>query len=104
MSGILSLLTAPFTRGPRRPLSQRRPEAQGGRRERDVPLGFEAIDMDVVDEATRRNEAAERSSRMFSRGLHSHIERARTRIAPMPEDETYAARFHRAFQTKKDKS
>ncbi|MEM6760121.1 MAG: hypothetical protein AAF601_11650 [Pseudomonadota bacterium] len=90
-----------FRRAPRRPLAMRRP-AQAARRE--IPLGMEATDLSLIDKVARRNDALERTS--APRTIHqagSFSTAASTDVAPMPEDETYAARYHRAFMKKKSK-
>lgn len=72
------------------PLSNRQPE----RRTREVPLGMEAIDMDSVNRAARRNESLERGhTNWTNRGGMA----AATDVPPMADDETYAKRFHTAF-------
>lgn len=89
-------LTYPFRRQTPGTLSARRP----AREHREVPLGMEAIDLSQVDAANRRNDALERSTTLFSQGNPSLTHRAATRVEPMPEDETYAAAYHRAFNKK----
>ncbi|WP_299730990.1 hypothetical protein [uncultured Tateyamaria sp.] len=96
---LLSLLSAPFRRGPRRPLAARQPGRDEMGQIRDVPLGMEATDLDLVDQVNRRNDALERTSTVAGqkRQTGSFAAAASTRVAPMPEDETYAARYHRAY-------
>ena len=71
---------------------------------RDVPWGMEATDRDLIDRVNRRNDALERSSTVAGqrRSKGSFTAAASTRITPMPEDETYAARYHRAYIEKDD--
>lgn len=97
---LLAWITYPFRRGPHRPLAHRQP-ARG--QQMKVPLGMEAIDMSVVDRANRRNAALERVSTFFGprRGVGSFLEHAETRVTPLADDESYAARYHRAYNQKK---
>ena len=88
-------LTYPFRFGPRRPLSARQPAAE---RTRDVPLGMEATDMDAISAVNRRNDSLERVFGGVRPGQNAR-DRA-GHVDPMPDDETYAARYHRAFQQK----
>lgn len=104
MHTLWSLLSAPFRRGPRRPLATRQPGRSEMQQDSDVPLGMEATNLDLVGRVNRRNDALERAmtlpqSRRFG---GSFTAGASTRIAPMPDDETYAAQYHRAY-IKKDK-
>lgn len=96
-------ISYPFRRGPRRPLASRQParEAQS-----EIPLGMEAIDMDLIKSVNRRNAALERVNTFFApkRNTGSHLERAETRVTPLPDDETYAAHFHRAYMKKDDRT
>ncbi|MFL4471458.1 hypothetical protein ACERZ8_16840 [Tateyamaria armeniaca] len=103
--GLLSLLSAPFRRGPRRPMATRQPGRDEMGQMRDVPLGMEATDLDLVDRVNRRNDALERTSAVASRRRGtkgSFTAAASTKVDAMPEDETYAARYHRAFNEKDD--
>lgn len=94
------LISYPFRRDRRRPLSQRQP---GRDTQSETPLGFEAIDMSVVDAVNRRNSSLERASTFFTshRRYGSFAEKAETHIAPLTDDETYAARYHSAYNQKK---
>ena len=86
----------------RRPLS----EAQPKMGKRDVPLGMEAIDMNEVRRTQRRNESLERShTSMTDRTSRGFLfeQAADTDIEPLADDETYAKRYHTAFQKRKDK-
>ena len=96
---IFDWILAPFRRTPRRPLAQRQPTFE---KMDDVPLGMEAIDMSVVDAANRRNASLERVNTFFApkRSMGSFLEHAETRISPLADDETYAARYHRAYNKK----
>ncbi|WP_299627101.1 hypothetical protein [uncultured Tateyamaria sp.] len=98
--GVLELLTRPFRRTARRPLAARRPGRDEMRQVRTVPLGMEATDLGLVDRVARQNDALERSTPVGKRRADSFAARASTDIDPMPEDETYAARYHRAYQKK----
>lgn len=84
--------------GSHRPLAQRQPAPS----DRDVPLGLEAIDMSTLDAANRRNESLERGQTNWLR-KGGFFGRADTDVAPWADDETYAARFHAAFQNNKSK-
>ena len=79
------------------PLSQRQPERQT----REVPLGMEGLDLEEVSRANRRNESLERGQTnwLSQKGFFG---RPDTDVQPLATDETYARRFHAAFQ--KDKS
>ena len=71
---------------------------------RDVPLGMEATNLDLVDQVNRRNDALERTNTVAGqkRRTGSFAAAASTRVDAMPEDETYAARYHRAYNQKDD--
>ncbi len=103
MSKVWQIISAPFRSGPRRPLSTRQPSLADVGRTRETPLGMEALDMSVVDEANRRNNALERPTGVFHRSnLHrSGITSADTSIEPINDDETYAAHYYSAY-IKKD--
>lgn len=94
------MLTWPFRPGPRRPLARRRPEPK---RIGPSSLGMEAVDMGLVDRVNRRNGALERVSTLFlpARSIRSFIEQSQTGAAPVPDDETYTAQYHRAYIEKK---
>ena len=99
--GLLSLIQRAFPRQERRPLAARRPDRGDMGQTRTVPLGMEAVDMDMIDKVNRRNDALERVATVRTSGrTDSFAGRASTHVDAMPEDETYAARFHRAFQKK----
>ena len=81
-----------------------RPEAPV---EDEVPLGLEAVDMSVVEEAARRNQALDRTNG-FRAGpqnrFTSFAQNADARaVVSLGEDESYARRFYSAFLTRKDK-
>ena len=80
------------------PLSARQPE----RRKREVPLGMEAIDLDALSSANRRNESLERGQTNWLSNL-GVFGRSDAEIAPLADDETYAARYHAAFHKKQTK-
>ncbi len=94
------VLSYPFKSRSRRPLAARRPDRAEMGQSKDVPLGMEAIDMSIVQKASLRNDALEkattafRTPKGFFQGMRS------TYVAPMPEDENYAARYHRAYNKK----
>ncbi|MEM6940603.1 MAG: hypothetical protein AAF943_11645 [Pseudomonadota bacterium] len=82
-----------------RPLAQRQPTRQT----QDVPLGMEALDLDEVSRTNRRNESLERGqTNWLHRG--GFYGRPDSDVLPLADDETYAARYHRAFakSTKED--
>ena len=93
-------ITLPFRRGPRRPLSARQPKLQ---QDDKTPLGMEAIDMSLINSVNRRNASLERVSTFFGpkRRNASFLENAETSLTPLSDDETYAARYHRAYNQKK---
>ncbi|MEL7093602.1 MAG: hypothetical protein AAFN94_17885 [Pseudomonadota bacterium] len=65
---------------------------------------MEATDLGLIDRVARQNDALERTSAPRThQPTGSFAAAASTDVAPMPEDETYAARYHRAFMTKRDK-
>lgn len=85
--------------GTYRSLSSRQPE----RRSDETPLGYEGLNMAEVDRTNRRNESLERGHTNWTRSGFGGASRAtETDVAPLADDETYAARFHAAFL--KDKS
>ena len=93
-------LTAPFRRKAKRPLADRAPSRdEMGQAGRSVPLGMEATDIDLVERVARQNDRLERVNgvRMFTKSL---LRERSTFVAPLPDDETYAARFHRVFNKK----
>jgi len=104
MNALLSFLATPFRRGARRPLAARQPGRAEMGQVRNVPLGMEATNLDLIDQVNRRNDALERvntiAGQRGSKG--SFTAEASTHIDPMPDDETYAARFHRAYIEKDD--
>ena len=104
MNALLSLLLVPFRRRPRRPFAARQPGRAEMGQVRDVPLGMEATDLDLVDRVNRRNDALEKVNTIAGqkRTKGSFTGAASTHIAPMPEDETYAARYHRTYIEKDD--
>mmetsp|Transcript_21150 Transcript_21150/g.33932 ORF Transcript_21150/g.33932 Transcript_21150/m.33932 type:complete len:102 (+) Transcript_21150:278-583(+) len=97
---LLDVLTSPFRRKPRRPLAARRPGRDEMGQVRTVPLGMEATDLGLVNNVARQNDALERATPVGARRGGSFAARASTDIDPMPEDETYSARYHRAYQQK----
>lgn len=103
MRALLSLLATPFRSGPRRPLAMRQPGREEMKQQRDVPLGMEATDLDLIARVNRTNDALERVTALPRRtkGEGQHTAGASIRVTPMPDDETYAAHYHRAY-TQKD--
>ena len=99
---LWQIISAPFRRPSRQPLAARRPTREEMGQVRNVPLGMEGLDLRVVDRAARMNDTAERLPTIANR--NGFFTRASTHVDAMPEDETYAARYARAFQQKgKDK-
>ena len=84
--------------GTYRPLASRQPE----RRKRDVPLGMEGLDLEEVSRANRRNESLERGQTNWL-SKSGFFGRADTDVAPLADDETYAARYYDAFQKDRPK-
>lgn len=98
MNMLWRILSAPFRRAPRRPLAARRPGRDEMGQTRAVPLGMEATDLALIDRVARRNDALERTHMVAgTKDKTSFAAAASTHVAPLPEDETYAARFHRAY-------
>lgn len=95
-----SWITYPFRHQKRQPLSYRQPQRDVDER---TPLGMEAIDMNVVNKAHRKNASLERTSNIFSRNRRfgSFTETADLDIEPIADDENYAARYHRAYNHKR---
>jgi len=93
---LWAFLTYPFRRGPRRPLATRQPQIA----EREVPLGMEATDLDVVEATIRRNQSLERASTNFNRNRGSFTQAADRTVRSFKDDETYAAEYHRAYGKK----
>lgn len=93
------------TRGVYRPLSSRMPSRErNSATDASVPLGMEAIDLNTVRRASRRNESLERSTSGFSTGSGLLPGRAAAdSIEPMADDETYAKRYYSAFIKEKTK-
>ncbi len=85
-----------FRSGPRRPLAMRQPKLE----KREVPLGMEATDLDVVEATIRKNHSLERSSTVFGRNRGSFAEAAERSVRQFKDDETYAAEYHRTFGKK----
>ncbi len=58
--------------------------------------------MALVNRVNRKNDALERVNavRISDAKHETYTAQASTHVDAMPEDETYAARFHRAFQKK----
>ena len=88
-----------LTRNVYRPLSSRQPE----RREQDVPLGYEGLDLKEISRTNRRNESLERGQTNWL-GNKGFFGRPDTDVQPLADDETYAARFHDAFFKDKDRT
>ena len=64
---------------------------------------MEAMDLSAVRDVNRRNGSLERVSTFFKpdQRFGSFLENAETTIVPLADDETYAARYHRAYNRKK---
>ncbi|WP_298862589.1 hypothetical protein [uncultured Sulfitobacter sp.] len=84
--------------GTYRPLSSRQPQS---RPSQAPELGMEAIDMAEIRRTQRSNESLERVNHIWTRGNGSSG-RIDTSVDAMPDDETYARRFHAAFMKNKD--
>ena len=81
-----------------RPLASRQP----ARRETTVPLGMEAMDLTEISRTNRRNESLERGQTNWL-NRSGFFGRTDTDVAPLADDETYAARYYDAFQKTKTK-
>lgn len=94
-----------FRPEPRRPLAHRQPARAPGPQE-DVPLGLEAVDLSQIDAVNRRNASLERVNTFHApfRTQKYSLEGAETAVATLPDDETYAARYHRAYNRKEGKT
>jgi hypothetical protein len=93
---VLDWLLYPF-KPQRRPLADARPErVEMGNR----ALGTEATDLDLVNRVARRNDALERTTDVNGANSVAGTSGSSLHVAPMPEDETYAARYHRVFAKK----
>ncbi len=93
---VLDWLFYPF-KPQRRPLADARPErVELGKR----ALGTEATDLDLVNRVARRNDTLERATDVNGATSVAGVSGSSLHVAPMPENETYAARYHRAFNTK----
>ncbi len=88
------------------PLSQRQPARRGSNSE--TPLGHEALDMTGVYRTQRIHQGLERSTlpmpRLFKRKDTPEIDIINPEGLALPDDETYSARFHAAFQKDKDQN
>ena len=93
---IWAFLTYPFRSAPRRPLAARQPAQE--QPDTPLPLGMEATDLSSVSAVNRRNDSLERSFGGIRPGTFAQDKAAH--VAAMPNDETYAARYYRAFQKK----
>ena len=98
---VISVAQYRANAGTYRPLSSRQPPRPAARK---TPLGMEAIDMGEITRTNRRNESLERAHTNWTQ-KRDQTAAAATQVDPMPDDETYAAHYHRAFiKDKKDKS
>ena len=90
------------TRGIYTPLASRQPPRA---EKAEKPLGMEATDLDMVLRTARRNEGLERSNSGITRSGWTGLGAvsAEATIEPMPDDETYARRFHAAYMKNKTK-
>lgn len=101
MTTLWRIITAPFRTGPRRPLASQQPTRAEMGQVRKVPLGMEATDLAAVDRVSRMNDALERTNRIHNAQSREDFTAASsTKIDAMPDDETYAARYHRAYLKK----
>jgi hypothetical protein len=103
MRSLWLWISMPFRRSPRGPLAARQPKRDA---DTSTPLGMEAIDMSLVGAAQRRNAALERPSTLFARNrrFSGFLDAAETSVTALPDDETYAARDHRAYMSRKGSS
>lgn len=99
---VVALLQYRAQKGTYRPLASRQPDARAP--QQDLPLGMEAIDVTSVNRVNRTNAALERTSVDWIKGRQNNATRTGAdSIEPMPDDETYAKRFHTAFMKNKSK-
>ncbi|MEP4195429.1 MAG: hypothetical protein ABJL99_07300 [Aliishimia sp.] len=100
---LWDMLSYPFRSAPRRPLSAIQPE-RATDLDGQVPLGLEAMDLEAVARSNRQNDALERIHSAPGAGSAplggKQTQNLATHVALMPDDETYAARYHRAFKKK----
>lgn len=85
------------------PLSRRQPARP--HTDAQVPLGHEALDMSGVLRTQRLHQGLERTTSLY-RGMGSAgkgIDLIDPQGLSLPDDETYSARYHAAFQTRKHK-
>ncbi len=88
-------------RGQYRSLASRQPPRP---KATERPLGLEAVDLEAVARASRRNESYERGTTNWLRSRMGFFGAAvDTRVEPWADDETYAARYHAAFLKDKAK-
>lgn len=83
------------------PLSRRQPAQNGSRR--TVPLGHEELDMEEVLRTQRLHQGLERAPRLWLGSGRDGPDFISPHGLSLPDDETYSARYHAAFQTKKRK-
>lgn len=100
MTRIWQLITYPFRRGVHRPLAARRLDWKDMGQISATPLGMEATDLAMIDRVARQNDALERILTFGAKRNRSFMAHASAPIGPKPEDETNAARFHRAYNKK----
>ncbi|MBT6189326.1 MAG: hypothetical protein HOI22_03560 [Tateyamaria sp.] len=100
MRTLWSILTYPLRTQPRGLLAARRPGRDEMGQNRLSPLGMEATDLSLIDRVARQNDALERAPSIVIDRKGTFAARASTHVDAMPEDETYAARYHRAFMKK----
>jgi hypothetical protein len=85
--------------GKRRPLSRL---AESETYQKPVPLGHEAIDLAAFDRAVAANTALANKTSSDGRN-HSYLAVHAQPPLPMPDDATYAARYHKAFGKGEDR-
>jgi hypothetical protein len=100
MTRLWAFVSYPFRRQRRKPFAARRPGRDEMGQVRSVPLGMEATDLTLIDRVSRQNDALERSHPIGQRRSGLLGARTSTHIDAMPEDETYAARYHSAYLKK----
>jgi hypothetical protein len=92
----ISALQYRAARGQYRPLASRQPTRPA---EQTPELGMEAIDMTQIRRTQRSNDSLERVNNIWTKrgSLTSDVS---TCVDAMPDDETYARRYHAAFHKK----
>ncbi|HAB36655.1 MAG TPA: hypothetical protein DCE52_01385 [Rhodobacteraceae bacterium] len=100
MKSLLQVLAYPFRKGPRRPLTLRRPAREKLGQNIVKPLGMESTDLKMFNRVARENNTLENAPLVIPGHLGVFAACSNTYVEPMPEDETYAVHYHRAYNKK----